>query len=46
MLQGEIDKLRDEYQDFPQASATVKWNAKSFILFFKEKTIDVKELVP
>ena len=45
MLQGEIDKLRDKYQDPPQASATVKENTKSLISFFKEKTFDVKELV-
>ena len=45
MLQEEIEKLHNEYQDFPQDSATVKWNTKSFISFFKEKTFDVKELV-
>ena len=46
MLQGEIDKLRDEYQDVPQAFTTVKWDTKSLISPFKDETFDVKELVP
>ena len=45
MLQGEIDKLRDKYQDFPQVSATVKWDTESCISSFKEKTFDVKKQV-
>ena len=45
MLQREIDKLRNEYQDLWQASAIVKWNTKSFISSFKEETFNVKELV-
>ena len=45
MLQEEINKLCDKYPDFPQASATVKWNTKSLILYFKKASFDVKELV-
>ena len=45
MLQGEVNKFRNKYQDFPQASATVKWNTESFISSFKKETFDVKKLV-
>ena len=45
-LQEEIDKLHNKYQDFLQASTTMKWDIKSLISSFKEKTFDIKELVP
>ena len=45
VLQREINKLCDKYQDFLQASATMKWDTESLISFFKEKTFDIKELV-
>ena len=46
MLQEEIDKLQEEYQEPLQDSATVKWKTKSLILSFREKTFNIKELIP
>ena len=45
-LQEEIDKLRGECQEPFQDSATVKWETESLILSFREKTFDIKELIP
>ena len=45
-LQEEIDKLQEECQDSLQDSATVKWETESLILSFREKTLDIKELIP
>ena len=44
-LQEEIDKLREECQEPLQDSATVKWETESLILSFREKTLDIKELI-
>ena len=45
-LQEEIDKLREECQEPPQDSATVKWETESLILSFREETLNIKELIP
>ena len=44
-LQEEIDKLREECQELFQDSATAKWETESLILSFREKTLDIKELI-
>ena len=44
-LQEEINKLREECQEPFQDSATVKWETESLILSFREKAIDIKELI-
>ena len=45
-LQEEIDKLREECQEPLQDSATVKWETESLILSFRERTLNIKELIP
>ena len=46
VLQKEIDKFCKKGPNPLQASATVEWNTKSLILSFKEKTFNIKTLVP
>ena len=45
-LQEEIDKLQEECQEPLQDSAMVKWETESLISSFKEKILDIKELIP